>query len=434
MEKQDKILTAFFQPYRWQEALNKGAFKGISTAILRHYMSPQGREQLLAEILTGNYHIERPHTARIPKDTPGEFRTVFVNSDRDRIFLSIVNDLLFDLCPDMVHSSCTSYQKGIGCSKIVTKASRMIEELSGSEHRVIGWKSDLSKYFDSVPLRYIDMTFNRVEEKHGKSVIIDIVREYYHNDHYYDSELRQEAEKYQSLKQGCAVASWLADVMLYHIDEQLSSLNGYYIRYSDDTLFIGPDYEKAMQIMRSELEQMQMSLNPKKVEYLTNSRWFKFLGYAIRGKDISLAANRIHTFTDEVKARTISKIRQGIKPDTARRSVQSWLYRGDGTHSWATGVLTTINVPSDINALNSFVLDCLRAVQVGKQVKASDIGGLGWERSGKQGCISRGKGRRVRTLRSKTEGRIAGFFSLNCMRNALLYNRSLYDCMVREIH
>jgi len=429
----DKILSMFFEPRRWEQALNKGALKGISTAVLRDLMSPKGREDMLARIMTGDYHIERPHTAKIPKDTPGEFRTVFVNSDCDRVFLSLVNDLLFDIAGDMVHPQCTSYQKGIGCAKVVTKASRMIEELSGAEHKVIGWKSDLSKYFDSVPIRFIDAAFDAVEARHGHSLILDVVREYYHNDRYYDSELKCEAEKYQSLKQGCAVASWLADVMLFHIDDELSKLDGYYVRYSDDTLFIGNDYQKAMEIMQSELAKMEMRLNPKKVEYLSNDRWFKFLGFSIRGKDISLSGTRIKSFAKEIESRTIKRIRDGIKPDVARRSVQRWLYYGDGEHSWATGVLKTINVPADINALNAFVLDCLRAVMVGKRVGMGDIGGLGWERCGKLGCVARGKGRRIRTLRSKTQPRIEGFLSLGCMRNALLYNRDLYDSMVRDI-
>lgn len=429
----DKILEMLFDNERWKEALNKGALKGIGTSVLRELMSPQGRTDFFAEIVLGRYHIERPHTAKIPKDTPGEFRTVFINNNKDRIFLSLVNDLLFEIAGDMVHPQCKSYQKGVGCGKVVTKASQMIETLSGKEHKVIGWKSDLSKYFDSVPIEFIDEAFDKVEERFGPSKVVDVVREYYHNNHYYDSELKQEAEKYQSLKQGCAVASWLADVMLYHIDEQLSAMDGYYVRYSDDTLFIGKDYEKAMDVMHSELAKMQMKLNPKKVEYLTNNRWFKFLGFAIKGKDISLGGNRIKTFVKEVKTRTLDKIKEGVKLDAACRSVQSWLYRGDGQFSWATGVLKTINVQSDVNRLNGFVLDCLRAVNVGRQVSMSDIGGLGWVRNNDDGCIGRGRGRRIRTLRTKTTNRIDGYRSLGCMRNALLYSRSLYDCMVREI-
>ena len=430
---EDKILEFFFDSKRWTTALNKGALKGISTAVLRDFMSPKGRKKLLLDLVAGTYHIKRPHTAKIPKDTPGEFRTVFVNEGNDRIFLSLVNDLLFDIAGDMVHPSCMSYQKGVGCAKIVTKMSRCIEALSGQNHEEIGWKADFTKYFDSVPIEFIDKAFDEIEQRFGKSVVIDVVREYYHNDDYYDTETKTEMTKYQSLKQGCAVASWLADVVLYDLDKRLTDLGDSYVRYSDDTLFVGSHYKEAMQIMQEELEKMRMTLSPKKVEYLTNDRWFKFLGFSIRGASISLSRNRIKTFVDEVSARTIKKIRKGAKFRDALHSVQTWLYRGNGEHSWATGVLKTINVKADIDCLNNFVMDCLRAVKVGKSVHMRDLGGLGWvKESAREGCISRGRGSKVRTLRNKTD-KLEGYYSLSCMRNNLLYGRDLYESIVRDM-
>lgn len=422
----------FFEKHRWEDALRKGVFKGIDSDVIRFYMSPVGREQLLAEIVSGQYVIETPHTALIPKDTPGEFRKVFINKPKGRLFLSIVNDILFEICPDMVHKSCTSYQKGIGCGKVVKKASALIEELSGNTHKTIGWKSDLSKYFDTVPIKYIDGVFDEVEKRHGHSVIIDIVRDYYHNDLYYDCELKKEIEHYQSLKQGCAVASFLADAVLYHVDEKLSNLDGFYVRYSDDCLFIGKDYQQAMRIMKTELSYMDMTLNPKKVEYLDNDHWFKFLGFAIKGSSISLAKNRIKTFVKEITSRTIKKIREGVKYEQALHAVNNWLYYGDGQHCWATGVLGIINVEKDINELNNFIMDCLRAVIVGKRVNMPDIGGLGWVKAQPVGCIARGIGHKIRTNRTKTST-LDNYYTLKCMRNNLLISRDLYDSVVRDM-
>lgn len=114
------------------------------------------------------------------------------------------------------------------------------------------------------------------------------------------------------------------------------------------------------------------------------------------------------------------------------KSVQSWLYYGDGEHSWASGVLKTINVKSDVDRLNGFVMDCLRAVKVGKSVSMDDIGGLGWMKDKKDGCIHRGKGKKVRTLINKT-GRLDGYYTLWCMRNNLLFGKDLYDTIVRGI-
>ena len=54
-------------------------------------------------------------------------------------------------------------------------------------------------------------------------------------------------------------------------------------------------------------------------------------------------------------------------------------------------------------------------------------------RESKNGCIARGKGKKVRTLRNKTGERIEGYYSLGCMRNNLLYGRDLYDSIARDL-
>ena len=79
------------------------------------------------------------------------------------------------------------------------------------------------------------------------------------------------------------MASWLADVLLHDLDEELSGMTGYYVRYSDDMLFIGKDYGKAMQVLEQKLGEKSMKLNPKKVEYLMSDAGSSFSGSASRG-------------------------------------------------------------------------------------------------------------------------------------------------------
>lgn len=401
----DKILEMFFDLDRWKYAIDKGMVKEISKTELYKLTQPEVRIRMCEAIRDGRYQIAPPHTAQIPKDN-GEFRTVYVNEPIDRVFLSIANDLLFGLMPDMRHKNCQSYIKGVGCGKIVKGISQLIADTNGAE---IGWKADLSKYFDSVPIEYVDKAFDDVEAEHGHSAVIDVLRKYYHSDYYFDKHELKSA--YQSLKQGCSVASWLADVILYHIDDKLSSLNGYYIRYCDDMLFIGPDYQKAMDILTEELSKMQMKLNPKKVEYLSSERWFKFLGYSIRGSRISLSANRLKTFQREVEARTIRKKDTTLKK--ALNAIHRYMYKGDGEFSWATQILPVCNVEKDLNELNKFVMDCLRAVSTGKK----KVGGLGFSASGEH-CVLRGVGRNVSANRLKIP-RLDGYYTIACMRQAM---------------
>lgn len=113
--KEDKILQMLFEPERWQQAINKGVDKGIDKATLYQLTTPEARALLYQRIRDGQYKIMPPHAALIPKDN-GDYRTVYVNEPVDRVLLSGINDLLFDLAPDMVHSSCKSYQKGIGAA------------------------------------------------------------------------------------------------------------------------------------------------------------------------------------------------------------------------------------------------------------------------------------------------------------------------------
>ena len=418
----DKILQQFFDIDRWTKAIEKGVFKDIRKDQLIRLTDEHTRVEIADAMLRGKYEISPPHTAQIPKDN-GEFRTVYVNEPIDRIILSIANDLLFDLIPEMLHRACKSYQTGIGCGKVVKEVSLKIVDATNNGY--LGWKSDLSKYFDSVPLRYIDEAFDKVETKHGHSAVIDVLRKYYHSDLYFDKNNNLQ-RKYQSLKQGCAVASWLADVLLYDLDDELSRLNGYYVRYSDDMLFIGKDYEKAMSVLQQRLGEMSMTLNPKKVEYLTSDKWFKFLGFSIKGDSISLSSSRIRTFQKEIEARTIRKPNTTVSK--AINSVNRYLYKGNGEFSWATQILSVCNVRKDLDELNKFVMDCLRGVETGKH----KVGGLGYVKTQSDGCISRGRGRNVKANRNKTNN-ISGYLTIGCMQNALLTSRAVYNTLVASL-
>ncbi len=419
----DKILHKFFELDRWTKAIEKGVGKDIRKDQLILLTGESTRLQIADAMVAGRYVISPPHTARIPKEG-GDFRTVYVNEPIDRVILSIANDLLFELMPEMIHSSCKSYQTGIGCGKIVSEVSHKITSTSnGSE---IGWKADISKYFDSVPLRFIDVAFDQVEAKHGHSALIDVLRKYYHSDLYFDEHNTLQS-KFQSLKQGCAVASWLANVLLYDIDVELSSMGGYYVRYSDDMLFVGNVYRDALTLLSKQLELKSMTLHPKKVEFLTSDKWFKFLGFSIKGDKISLSSTRIKTFQKEIEARTIRSPSRSLTK--AINSVNRYLYKGCGEYSWATQILPVCNVRRDLDELNKFVMDCLRAVDTGKR----KIGGLGYVVTNKDGCIVRGIGRNVKANRGKGEKNISGYLTIGCMQNALLTSRAAYNTLVGSL-
>ena len=418
----DILLKRFFEKHRWEQALEDGVNKHIDKGELRKLTSPEVRLALYNAIANDNYEIAPPHQAAIPKDN-GDMRIVYVNENIDRIFLSIANNLFFEVFPEFIHESCKSYQTGIGCGKIVQAVSRQVISTKTVE---VGLKADLTKYFDRVPIRYIDDIFDRMESKIGKSKIIDIVRKYYHTDLCFDIE-GELIEHYQSLKQGCAVASFLANAVLYPIDKAVSEMNVYYVRYSDDLLALGNEWKQAYEVIKTMLNEMELELNPKKVEILRKDRWFKFLGFYIKGSQITLAKSRVKKLQKEIEVRTINQ--RNISMKRALNQVNAFLYKGDGTYSWATSVLPIINVEKDIDTLNQFVMDAIRACATGKK----KIGGLGSVNDKEDYTILRGTGKNVSANRIKTEKEIDGYLSIRCMRNAIVTNRAVYETLVRSL-
>ena len=418
----DILLKKFFEKERWEQALETGVDKHIDKGDLRKLTSPEVRLALYNAIVNDNYEIAPPHQVQIPKDN-GDMRIVYVNENVDRIFLSIVNNLFFEMFPEFVHKSCKSYQSGIGCGKIVQEVSKEITKVTS---KIVGFKADLTKYFDTVPIKYIDEIFDRMENKVGNSKIIDVVRKYYHADLCFDynGEL---IEHYQSLKQGCAVASFLADAVLYPIDKEISDMDVYYVRYSDDLLVVGRCHDEAFQIVKAMLKEMDMTLNPKKVETVCKDKWVKFLGFNIKGSQITLSKQRVKSFQKEIEARTVKQ--RKISMERAINQVNNYLYKGDGTYSWATSVLPIINVDKDIDTLNEFVMDAIRACATGKK----KIGGLGSVNNKEDCTILRGTGKNVSANRNKTEKEIDGYLSIRCMQNALLTRRAVYETLVRSM-
>ena len=413
----DLLLEELFKQERWEKAIQIAVDKNMNYIELEGFASPRVRAFLYKCIRDNDYDIIPPHQQKIPKDDGG-FRTVYINEDIDRILLSIINELLFEYCGELVSERSKAYQINLSCGKVVRE---VVSRISECKLDTIGIKADLSKYFDSVPLRFIEDVFDKVELICGKSAVIELLRRYYRCDKCID-ENGKVIEHFQSLKQGCAVASFLANAVLYEMDEEFKKLDVYYVRYSDDILIIGNEWEKGKEVLERRLNEKELVLNPKKVEVLTKDKFFKFLGFMIRGTEISLSKKRLKNFQKEI----LSRCKKANSFKSAVHSVNRYLYNGQ--YCWAKGVLAYINNVRDIQTLNIYVMDCLRAVQT----KRFKLGGLGVELSKKDGVVTRGTGSNVKSNRERTPKVLDGYLSLYAAKKAL-GNRDMFDNLVRSL-
>lgn len=449
----DTILRSLFlDKALWAEVIDHGVDRGLPGYVLEKFQDPHGRAEMCRSIAFGEYEIEPPRTGYRPKDDGGE-RTFFANSPQDRLLLHAIYKWLMRNAAEHVHPCCRSYREGIGIGSIVRDFSKRIAQLSmGDEGKTVGQKFDIHKYFESVGREFIHLAFDRVEQRYGHSSVIDLLRRYYDSDVYYDSRQHMLVEAYNGIKQGCAVSAWLADVILYDLDAELSAHKGLYVRYSDDIIYVGDDYEDATECIVRHLAKVGLTLNQKKVEDITSTRFVRFLGYNVRGSEITLSQKWVKHFQHEIERRTTKDIRlmrqvrrirhcwdatsearlQALL-HRATKSVMRFLYHGDGHYSWSSHVIGVVNRQQDLKQLHLFCLDALRAVYTGK----SHIGGLGVSKT--EGVV-RGRGKNVTSNRVATahlhglsddEGWIDGYYSIAGMHK-LRVSRWLRRTIVAE--
>lgn len=273
----------------------------------------------------------------------------------------------------------------------------------------------------------IDSIFNAIElrlgfEK-GTEPVINLLRRYYHQNLYFNTEGNL-CEKYQSLKQGCACAAFLSNVVMYELDKYMSKKYKIYYRYCDDLVVIDDNTDNVIMEINSIINEYGVTLNPKKVEPLYADKWFKFLGFNIKGSMITLSKNRVKKFQKEVESRSIK--RKNCSAKQARNSIIKYLYEGD--FSWATSCMSIINVEPDIQELNKFIMDCIRACETGKK----KIGGLGSVDNLPDKTILRGTGRNVKANRNKT-GYIENYLSVGCLSKNLKMSRVIFEASVRSM-
>lgn len=365
----DKKLEMFFSKELWNETIEKAVDKRLDKSLLGKLCDIETRIALADAISERRYRIAPPRVGLIPKDD-GSFRKVYINTDLDRVVLSLINDVYFKMYGHTMSPYCVSYQKGLGVSKIIDQIVDELHDVTVTKE-VLGYKVDISKYFDSVNKETLFETLDMLDTG---SAIDHIVRQYYSEDLIIDEDMKL-VTHYKSLAQGCAVSSFLANYALRDIDFYITTnFDVLYYRYSDDILIIGDDAKEALGVLEDMLKIKGLSLHPKKVEAIYPDTWFTFLGFKINGYKVTFSDKSMTRFKSEIKQRTKTTKETKLKSfDTVRRTIKDvnrYMYTGfmesDRNFGWAEYMFATVNQIEDIQYLDNFVKDHIRHMYTGK--------------------------------------------------------------------
>lgn len=487
----------------WNDKIDAGVGKEIDIDEMKIFTTPDTRAKIYKVIGAGKWlalvderkedgvhkewkiidSIIPPHQGEVPKKDSNEMRTVYILENFDRVFSSIYNDYLFEKCADMIHPQCKSYLKGVGTGKVDQELTKQIVKIASKcNGRVIAYKTDMVHYFDTCPIEEIDKVYDKIRQRTGESAVHDIYQKLHHTNKCFDMDNKL-IDHFFSIGQGIAIASFFADAILYDVDKYISeNFDVYYIRFSDDILIVGNECEQAFAKLTEMLQERGLALNPKKTEAITQKEYFKFLGFAIRGNDITISKTRLKDFKDKIEKIAFTfdgiKVKEfkdekdviyfqavkykysynhktkktqktilhkvGKKYSSKKecveqlnymrfkrvlRGVIEFLYYGNGEYCWATSMLSIINVDVDIETMDKWLLDVFRAVLTGHY----DIGGLGYEKNKKNGVVTRAPGQNVTENKKKTPKEIKVWVNLMAMRDALRAGKDVFDAFVNTM-
>ena len=361
------LVEATFSNDNWFNTLDKATEKTIPYRIIAKYGTPEERISLLKDVLSGSYSIKPPRVVKIPKDN-GEYREIYINSDRDRILLAAVNSAYYSLYGDRLPDCCKAYREGQSCAKVVREVSKQ---------NITGYKLDLSKYFDSVP---IELILNVFYELDTGSPLEPILVDYYMDNHVYIS--NHQVDRYKSLAQGCALSAFLSNYVLRDVDLAMSQMCEYYCRYSDDMLLLGANAEEALVVLKQMLSERGLSLNPNKIEKIDSWHEFKFLGFGLKGSTISISEKDFIRKKHEVKSIS-NRIRHNSKLTTDKKlhqiikAVNRLFYNfQDFCHGWLYSKAQAINSYERLAELDAYTKDCIRAAVTGSWNYTSNMNKL----------------------------------------------------------
>lgn len=372
----DKKLDKFLDLKLWERAIRNGVVKQKNTELLQIVQSPIGRSIIANAIYKGDYHFAPPRTAYINKLT-GEHityeqsltlpkvRELFAcTRDMDNVVLTVICYVLNELYADRIHPRCRSYQKGVSVSKIIN--TELLPQLQAG---LSGYKMDISKYFDKVNQETLDSLLKSIDDN---SAIDKLLWECYHDNRVYIGKAKETSERYMGFRQGNPVATFLANIGLYELDEASTNYDIIYVRYSDDILVFGKDAEIFKKIIEQKLHTMGLELNPKKVEKISTDKPFTFLGCKINGDEVDISDESKERFKKEIRKRTkhnCANTQSRRQQQIAVNRINNYLreaFLDDGkSFGWEQYFYGLINTNKTIIELDNFVKDHLKAMYVG---------------------------------------------------------------------
>ena len=337
-------------------------------------------DNVILKLLNPNYETSIPRKVELTQAS-GKKRYVYLHTLEERMFLSLLYMYFSDKYDYKVSDNCFSYKKDICTLDAIKSINKDVKRRVNS----YCFKVDVSSYFDNVSLEILENVFDDIFRYEPEPIPNFIKKIYFKNKYIWKGEI---CEQYLSLIQGCSFASFLANIILRELDDEMvSKCKNLYARYSDDIIvFCNEKDEIQNHVKRIEdhLYKLGLKLNPKKIEYFQPKDEIDYLGLKLLPNgDIDMSDESLRKMKKKIKS-LFRKYRlkiekNNMKPKVAVKKMckefNKQLYlpyiKNPNKFGWAYYMFRYINRVDSLRILDFYLKDTLRYLYTGKHQKSN---------------------------------------------------------------
>lgn len=272
---------------------NRGA-AGIDKMTIQMYESnlTENQSSLMRELKQGLYKPKPLRRVYIPKGE-GKTRPLGIPVVKCRIAQEVLRQLINPIFESRFHNNSFGFRTGRNCHQAVE---RMLE-LSQQGHRYVV-DIDIKGFFDNIPHNLI---MESLAAKIADGNILNTIERLLNSGVMEEGEIRPTTK---GTPQGGVISPLLANTVLDHLDWFLEDKNLHFVRYADDFVVMcktKSEAEKALEIIRTFLSEMELEVSSEKTKVCHFSEGFNFLGFKIKSRSVIIKDKSKEKFKNAIR-------------------------------------------------------------------------------------------------------------------------------------
>jgi retron-type reverse transcriptase len=272
------------------------------------------------EIINEKYVFSYPEKHLINKIESKKKRIIYSYNKIENYILKLITFLFNKKFDSRFSDYCYSFRK-----KYTVKSA--VSVLSDSRIKdLYGYKLDISNYFNSINVTIMLDKLKKFLYDDLK-LFTCISNLLMNNKVIYNNEVIEEKK---GIMAGVPIASFLANIFLYDLDEYFKKNNVIYIRYSDDIIFFSEQVmlKKYILYINEYLNSNDLFVNPQKIDYILPGSKYEFLGFSYYNGIIDIS--------------NISKMKIKRKIRRKAKKLRRWMIRKNVSYEKTAKVMIRI--------------------------------------------------------------------------------------------